>query len=207
MIRIACSSRSSEAPRTSVGSWPRSHAIRAGKPACQVAPSTDGARRVDAEHHVSVTAPAPSRERRRTRGGRWPSRTGPPVAAPSPRILRDVRTVRILSESFSPRTTRAGRSTSSSWLPMARRGSSRRRPPHRATLGRRLYRTYIVSAAVHAELVQAVVTQRLVRAPVGVEPEGRHARTSPLTRPRRRGRAPGHLVGLGRPPGLQIVAA
>src|SRR5215813_6127514 len=34
------------------------------------------------------------------------------AAAPSPNIIRDVRTVPILSENFSPHTTRMGRSTS-----------------------------------------------------------------------------------------------
>src|SRR5215813_5768615 len=36
------------------------------------------------------------------------------AAAPSPKIIRDVRTVPILSENFSPQTTSTGRSTSCS---------------------------------------------------------------------------------------------
>ena len=34
------------------------------------------------------------------------------AAAPSPKIIRDVRTLPILSENFSTQTTRTGRSTS-----------------------------------------------------------------------------------------------
>src|SRR5262249_12965391 len=43
-------------------------------------------------------------------------RAGPTTtaAAPSPKIMRDVRTVPILSENFSPHTTSTGRSTSCS---------------------------------------------------------------------------------------------
>src|SRR5437762_14361180 len=48
-----------------------------------------------------------------TSGGA-PAGAGPTTsaAAPSPKIIRDVRTVPILSENFSPQTTRTGRSTS-----------------------------------------------------------------------------------------------
>jgi hypothetical protein len=46
--------------------------------------------------------------------GGAPAGAGPTTsaAAPSPKIIRDVRTVPILSENFSPHTTRTGRSTS-----------------------------------------------------------------------------------------------
>ena len=37
------------------------------------------------------------------------------AAAPSPKIIRDVRTVPILSENFSPHTSSTGRRTSCSW--------------------------------------------------------------------------------------------
>ena len=46
--------------------------------------------------------------------GGAPAGAGPTTRAPapSPKIMRDVRTVPILSENFSPHTTRTGRSTS-----------------------------------------------------------------------------------------------
>jgi hypothetical protein len=46
--------------------------------------------------------------------GGAPAGAGPMTSAPapSPKIIRDVRTVPILSENFSPHTTRTGRSTS-----------------------------------------------------------------------------------------------
>src|SRR5437763_15979100 len=68
-----------------------------------------------------------------TSGGA-PAGAGPTTSAasPAPKIIRDVRTVPILSENFSPQTSSTGRSTS--WSRRTASASPYGRPAHAATM-------------------------------------------------------------------------